>query len=301
MSPLRPLPPPAVVVTVYNDLRGERSLPLLERLLAHAAPGDLGVCIHDPPGDDEARLAELVVAAGYRLWYGWGVDPDARRSVRDAAAITRRRARLAADRGAEVVELNGEAAWKAAQSDSHDRARAMIDACREGAPELAVGWSTFDGLQSHRLPAIGTILGPGGVDYAAPQVYAANPATPAPEDHRDARDRWDRAVRQHQALADRGTIRADVVPGRERCLPYVQVHGCTPACVAWLLDRADTSRAWALPTRCDEAGLVGIEAVLLARRETGRSAGAIARWQAVHGLAADGIVGPRTLAAMGLG
>jgi murein L,D-transpeptidase YcbB/YkuD len=43
-----------------------------------------------------------------------------------------------------------------------------------------------------------------------------------------------------------------------------------------------------------------IEAVLLARRETGRSAGALARWQAAHGLTADGIVGPVTLRAMGL-
>lgn len=295
---LRPLPPPAIVVTVYNDLRGERSMPLLERLYAHSDPADFAVCIHDPPSDDDDRLAALIRGAGYRLWYGWGIDPDAKRSVRDAAAITRRRARLAADRGAEAVELNGERAWKARGLEVH--AAEMIAAARDGAPELAVGFSTFDGPQSHELPADDVIFGASGVDYSAPQVYAADPGTPALEDHRDARRRWDRSVRQHEEMVRRGVYRADLVPGRERCLPYAQVHGCTPACVAWLLDRADTSRAWALPTRCDEEGLRGIEAVLLARRETGRRAGAIARWQAAHGLTADGIAGPVTLGAMGL-
>ncbi len=67
-----------------------------------------------------------------------------------------------------------------------------------------------------------------------------------------------------------------------------------------VLDAADTVRAWALPTRVDEAGLLALEAVLIARRETGRSAGAVARWQAREGLAADGVVGAVTVRAMGL-
>jgi murein L,D-transpeptidase YcbB/YkuD len=43
-----------------------------------------------------------------------------------------------------------------------------------------------------------------------------------------------------------------------------------------------------------------LEALLLARRETGARAGAIARWQTSHGLTPDGVCGPVTLAAMGL-
>ena len=43
-----------------------------------------------------------------------------------------------------------------------------------------------------------------------------------------------------------------------------------------------------------------LEVVLTARRDCGRSAGALARWQAAHGLTADGVAGPLTLGAMGL-
>jgi hypothetical protein len=294
----QPLPPAAVVVTVYDDLSGARALPLLDRLARSAAPDDLAVAIHDPPGLDEERLAVAIKARGWRLWYAWGVDPDAKRPVRDAAAITRRRARLAADRGAEAVELNGESAWKAPDLDDH--ATAILEACRDGAPGLPVGWSTFDGPITHRLPASRTIFGGAhlAVDFSAPQVYCASAQTPG--DHAAALRRWERAQRQHQALSARGDLRPELIPGEPRCLPYAQIHGCTPACVAWILDRADLSRAWALPTRSDSAGVLGLEALLRARRDHGRSAGAIARAQAALGLTPDGIAGPRTLEALGL-
>lgn len=289
---------PGIIVTIYGDLDGDKALPLVDRLAARAAPGDLGVCIHDPPSDDEARLADAIRGRGLRLWYGWGVDPDAKRPVRDAAQITRRRARLAADRGAEAIELNGEAAWKATGLDEH--AREMLAACRDGAPDLALGWSYFDGPESHPMPAAPTIYGPGGVDYSAPQVYASDPGAPGLEDHHDARRRWDRAVRQHGAMVRRGVYRPELVPGADACATYAQLHGCTAGCVAWLLDRAPVGRAWALPTRCDEEGLRGVEAVLLARREHGTAPGAVARWQRAHDLEADGIVGAATLRALGL-
>lgn len=302
-----PCPPPSarllrpgVFVSIYGDLRGTRALPLLDALTRHAAPGDLGVAIHDPPSDDDAALSRDVRAAGLRLIYGWGTDPDARRTVRDAAATTRRRARLAADRGAEAVELNGESAWKAPGLSAH--AREMLGAAREGAPGLPVAWSYFDGPDSHEMePETGrSIFGPGGVDYSAPQVYASDPGAPGLEDHRDARRRWDRAVAQHEAMVRRGIYRPELVPGREACAVYAQLHGCTAGCVAWLLDRGHVGRGWAIPTRSDAEGLRGVAAVLIARREHGTAAGAIARWQAARGLTADGVVGPLTLAAMGI-
>jgi len=302
-----PCPPPSArllrpgtFVSIYNDLRGVRSLPILAELQRHAAPGDLGVAIHDPPSDDDAALSRDVRAAGLRLIYGWGTDPDARRTVRDAAATTRRRARLAADRGAEAVELNGEAAWKAPGLSAH--AREMLGAAREGAPGLPVAWSYFDGPDSHEMePETGrSIFGPGGVDYSAPQVYASDPGAPGLEDHRDARRRWDRAVAQHEAMVRRGIYRPELVPGREACAVYAQLHGCTAGCVAWLLDRGHVGRGWAIPTRSDAEGLRGVAAVLIARREHGTAAGAIARWQAARGLTPDGVAGPLTLAAMGL-
>lgn len=289
---------PGIFVSIYNDLRGVRSLPILAELQRHAAPGDLGVAIHDPPSDDDAALSRDVRAAGLRLIYGWGTDPDARRTVRDAAATTRRRARLAADRGAEAVELNGEAAWKAPGLSAH--AREMLGAAREGAPGLPVAWSYFDGPDSHEMePETGrSIFGPGGVDYSAPQVYASDPGAPGLEDHRDARRRWDRAVAQHEAMVRRGIYRPELVPGREACAVYLQIHGVSSSCVAWLGNKSDVVRAWALPTRCDESGLRGLEYLLIARARFGRSAGAIERAQAALGLTVDGVCGPQTGAAL---
>ena len=50
----------ALWVTVWGDLAGARSALPLARLAQAAAPGDLGVCVHDPPGDDERALVDLV-------------------------------------------------------------------------------------------------------------------------------------------------------------------------------------------------------------------------------------------------
>lgn len=286
-----------IFVTIYDDLRGVQSLPIVEELMTHAAPGDLGVCIHDPPSDDDDRLASIVVGNGWRLIYGWGVDPDAKRTVRDAAAVTRRRTRLAMDRGAEAVELNGEAAWKAEGLDEH--AREMIAAARDGGAEV-VGWSFFDGPRSHRMPASVAVFGEGGVDYNAPQVYAANPGAAQPPGIDAARSRFDRARAQHEWCARQGLMRADLAPGSRACAVYAQLHGVSPAGTAWLLDRGDVGRAWAIPTRHDASGLQGLRAVLRARREMGTGADALKRWQQKHGLKVDGIAGPATLGAMGL-
>lgn len=291
--PLRP----GIFVTIYNDLRGTTSLPIIEELMTHAAPGDLGVCIHDPPSDDDAGLAATIKARGWRLIYGWGVDPDAKRTVRDAAATTRRRTRLAMDRGAEAVELNGEAAWKAPGLDEH--AREMIAAARDGGAEV-VGWSFFDGPRSHRMPASVAVFGPGGVDYSAPQVYAANPGAAQPPGIAAAQSRYDRARAQHEWCARQGLMRHELTPGDRACAVYAQLHGVSPAGTAWLLDRGDVARAWAIPTRHDDSGLQGLRAVLIARREMGTGADALKRWQQRAGLKADGVAGPATLGAMGL-
>lgn len=284
---------PAVVVTVYNDLRGTRALPIIDALARDAAQGDLGVCIHDPPSGDDRALADAVRARGMRLWYGWGVDPDATRSEAEAAQRTRDRAALARDRGAEVVELNGEARWRGMPGG---RATSLIDAARTAG--LPVSWTSFDHLGYHALPWA-AILGPGGVDRHAPQLYgAALGATPS--GHASVRARIARAEGQMRALVGRGVVRPDLGPGGSGYDAYGQLHGMTTAGAAVVLDRTTVARAWAIPTRHDAAGLLALRAVLLCRARAGRSAGAVARWQASAGLTADGVVGPRTLAALGV-
>ena len=299
------IPAPCVVVTIYADLTGARALPMVDRLARVAAPGDLAVCVHDPPGRDEEGLARAIRDRGLRLWYAWGVDPDTRLAVLDAAAQTRRRARLAAERGAEVVELNGEAAWRtdtAEVGDAHPRAplaQVMLAAAREGAPAAAVSWTSYDHVGWHRLPWR-TIAGPGGVDLFAPQYYAANPSDDDVEGRRDADARlYGRARDQLAELVRRGVVRPELAHGGPGWTPYGQVHGLTCAGAAVVLDAAPITRAWALPSRCDAAGLDALEGVLLARKLTGhRGAGAVRRAQERLGVAVDGSLGPETLAAL---
>lgn len=290
------IPDPGVFVTVYGDLKGSPStVEAIETLSALAGGGDFGVCIHDPPGEDEAALVKVVHDRGLRLAYAWGVDPDVKRRPLDAAQITRRRARLAAERGAEIVELNGEAAWRDPKLGT--LARVMCNAVREGAPGASLSWTSYDHVGYHGLPwqAISEEC-----DLFAPQYYVANPGAPGPEGHRSALARLDKACGQLAVFVDRGLIRPEHGRGGIGWTPYAQAHGCTAAAVALVLDQAPLSRAWAIPTRVDAEGLRGLKALLIARRESGREAGAIARWQAAHGLAADGAAGPKTLAAMGL-
>lgn len=323
------LPRPAVVVTVYPTesmaatARAIRAP--LERLARVAAPGDLAVCVHDPINGDERPVLDVVRALGLRLWCAWGANPLVRiaraQGIVAAAQTTERWARAAADVGAEVVEPNGErftrfegpAGARRAVPNPDDwvidapgdaellnaLAREVIAACRRGAPTAAVSWTSHDILRYHPLPW-GAILGPGGVDLHAPQVYASDERTDPPETHVDARARLAAHTRDIAAFVARGVVRADLAPGGAGWTPYGQVHGLTTAGAAVVLDAGDTCRAWALPTRSDEAGVRALQALLLARADTGARAGAVARWQAAHRLDADGVAGPATLAAMGL-
>ena len=309
---------PAVVVTIYPGgsmaSTARESLPILRRLMAVAAPGDLAVCVHDPITGDERALTDMVRDLGLRLWVAWGANPHVRtaRAKGPAAAldVCARWSRAAAALGAEVLELNGERAgsnnpvdWVIdAPGDAAllpGIAASLIATVRESAPGARVSWTSHDAPAWHKLPWR-AILGPGGVDLHAPQLYAADTRSDAPEGHGAARARLASAAAQWQSLIAAGDVRPELGPGGSGWTAYGQIHSLTAAGVAVVLDSTDTSRAWALPTRSDDAGVLGLLALLTARRETGRSAGAIARYQAAHGLTADGVAGPVTLRAMGL-
>ena len=311
-------PAPAVVVTLYptgsmaSTVAAAR--PMLERLRRAAADNDLAVCVHDPVNGDERPLLNVVRGLGLRLWSAWGANPLVRiarqRGIAAAAGQAERWALGAGAVGAEVVEPNGERVGQGnpvdwvvdAPGDAEllpRLAREVIAACRRGAPGSLVSWTSHDIPRYHRLPWA-SILGPGGVDLHAPQVYAADTRTAAPETHTDARRRLASHTADMARLVAAGDCRPELAPGGAGWTPYGQVHSLTTAGAAVVLDAADTVRAWALPTRVDEAGLLALEAVLMCRARAGRAGGAVARYQASAGLVADGVAGPRTLAALGV-
>lgn len=293
---------PCVVVTVWSDPGATKSRPLLERLARAAAPGDLAVAVHSTA--PSAASVAVVREFGLRLWCALPYDPIAKELRAKGAGRAAALARVYADRCAlhrpEVVELNGEAAWKPdAQASSADLAALMREclATTRASVGVPLAFTSFDHLRWHALPWA-AIYGTGGVDLATPQVYAA--PVEGIGDHHAAAGRLASYAAQWAAMVRDGIVRADLAPGGAGHIVYGQVHHLTTAAVARVLDATDTSRAWALPTRCDDAGVRGLEALLTARRLHGRSAGAIRRAQAAHGLAADGVCGPATLAALGL-
>lgn len=302
MTPL----PPAVVVAVFDDTGARASRPLIEQLARVAAPGDLAVCLHTKPDDSDQAAVDLVRELNLRLWWGLPYDPIPRELDAHGADAAKELARSWAVRVAawepEVVCLDGEATWKTDAPTKRDAlgelAVACIEATRAELPDAAISWTSFDHPYWHRLPW-DAILGPRGVDLHAPQVYAA-PQSGVGDRH-DAANRILSANEQWQKFATaHPAIRRELILGGARCTPYGQIHHVTAAGAALVLDMADTCRAWALPTRSDAEGIRALQALLIARRDAGRSAGAIARWQAAHGLAADGLAGRETLCAMSL-
>lgn len=297
---------PAVVVAVFDDTGARASRPVLEQLARVAAPGDLAVCLHTRPDASDYAAVELVRSLGLRLWWGLPTDGVARiwRQQGADAAIAMLRTWLARlpPWAPEVICIDGEGAWKPLAGDPPsglgELAKASIAAVRETLPGALVSWTSYDHPLWHRLPWE-AILGPEGVDLHAPQIYAA-PRSGVGDRH-DAAARMTTVAEQWSKLCDaHPTIRRELTPGGSRCTPYGQIHSVTTAAAAMVLDSADTCRAWALPTRSDAEGVRALQALLSARRDAGRSAGAIARWQTAHGLVADGLAGRETLRAMGL-
>ena len=287
---LRPIPAPGLVVTAWGS--GGIGRALDEALPALVSIRPDVVQIHtQPDASDAAAVARIARdLPDARVWIGAPADTLAR----TPATAPKRAAEwacMASQLGAEVLILNGEAAWKGA---APSLARDVIAAMHEASPALILGWTSFDHPRWHRLPW-GAILGAGGVDLHLPQVYAA------PEDgiatRASALARWESAARQWDALGD-------VLPahrlGGERCVPYVQAHHVSVSGTCALLDRAPLASTWALPARSDEAGVIALRADAIMRREAGHAPGRVARWQAAHGLTADGVVGARSLAALGL-
>lgn len=287
---------PAIVCTVYDDPGLKKSRPILEELMVHAAPGDLAVCLHTIPDSTDAPSVQAIKDLGLRFWWGFPYDPIAKTMRKRGGAAARQQAstwaRAVAVYDPEVVCLNGESAWKPdADADTAALGSLALDcikATREDG-HCKVSWTSFDHPLYHHLPW-GAILGLGGVDYHAPQVYAA--PKEGVGDWRDARNRIKSASNQWEKFAeDHAAVQADLLPSGANCHFYFQAHNVSAGGVAMVADQTDTSRAWAIPTRVDAEGIRGLKALLICRKEAGRAAGAIKRWQGMHGLEVDGILG----------
>jgi hypothetical protein len=132
-------------------------------------------------------------------------------------------------------------------------------------------------------------------DCWAPQIYAA-PAKGAEPGASEPRGRgrlalhrkfWRRAI-SSGVLRDRPVI------------AYVQGHHVVPRETCAIANEHDEVCMWALGPRWDANGTLAARALVALEQRGFHGPGRIKRFQESTGLAADGLIGPRTLRALGL-
>lgn len=317
---------PGLAVTLYpgdsaRDLEGGRAL------LEEARPPI--VQLHTVPGPKSAAVADEVrrIVPGARIWFGIPANPLVRD---DGPARAARMALTARSIGAEAIVLNcerpsaaGNPGWTPdttpclTPAEIDERMRRLLGFVAPELGAMVLGFTSHDMPLWHHLPWAAALGKDSPVRLHLPQQYAApsrskkEPSLPAPTSWKAARKRAEDSDGQWLRLVRSGVVRADLGPGGAGFATYGQCHDIVSAGVMLVADRTDISCVWALnaatgePDRrkfpkCDALGAFAIRALMRVRREAGEGAGSIARWQASNGLEPDGIVGPRTLAALGL-
>jgi len=247
-----------------------------------------------------------------RVWLGlpanYFVRLAATKGLAAAAAEARRCARVAVDAGMEVVEFNGEG-----QSDGKKPNDWIPDGPAEAATlarlsetiiastgdELdrrgsgaVVLWTSHD-MPSFRLPWKPILHGIGG---HSPQHYPAQKGRTVFQ--RELMSRVARSQGRWEAAAERDGLPPAMLPGGDLWVPYYQGHGHDPGALVWGLAEARIARLWAYPGSWDARGLEALQLARALRVAAGWGPEAVERWQGARGLVADGMVGPKTLAAL---
>lgn len=268
------------------------------------------VTLHTRADPFDVASAALVrqINAEARVWLAipgnYLVRMDLARGREATVAEARRCARIALACGAELFEINGEGAsdgarpgdWTSAPGDSHEARRLgslaveVLEAARaELGDRCALGWTSHD-MPGFRLPWAEILS---RVDLHSPQHYPAQAGRTVSQRELEARiakseGRW-------EAFAERSDIPVEAIPYGARWSPYLQGWGHQLGALVWGLCEAPVARLWACPGSWSAEA---VEALTLARRLRAEAGPSVERWQSAHGLVADGVVGPATLASL---
>lgn len=248
--------------------------------MLHSTPSALKA--HAPGAADKVRAALPDV----RIWLGVAGDAGGDLSLPE---LHRRRVSVgdtARACGAEAVVLNCEARWKLRKSGflAAD-ARRWITDLRVSHPTLAIGHSAYDQPALHGRYPWREFLGPAGCAFSLPQVYWAEGGTGP---HRLAAHR-----RSWASTAGSGRIDPAC-----SVWPYLQAHGCSTADLCRVADEFESVAFW---PPYDAAGALAAAALAeIDRLGLPATVGRIRAAQRHLGLTVDGIVGLKTLGALGV-
>jgi len=229
---------------------------------------------------------------------------DLSRGREATVAEARRCARIALACGAELFEVNGEGAsdgtvagdWTSAPGDEREARRLgslaveVLEAARsELGSRCALGWTSHD-MPGFRLPWAEILA---RVDLHSPQHYPAQPGRLVAQ--RELEARIAKSLGRWETFAERSSVPVEAIPYGARWSPYLQGWGHQLGALVWGLCEAPVARLWACPGSWSTEA---VEALTLARRLRAEVGPSVERWQMAHGLVADGVVGPATLASL---
>ena len=275
--------------------------------------------LHGPPSELSRSLVSLVGLARQRhpwarVWIGCGLDGTVgqwRRGKRTAAQVIeplRAVAALCERAGVEAIVWNGESQWK---DDPDDKVTAAeIEAlsgtagfaCAKAAPSCLHWLSSFDQPNLHGALRAFLRGFTRWVSAYTGQAYVAQ-AGGAP---RGALDRRLDAAARGQELAERAGYLPDDATGVDVAgdvdrVPTIQGHATHLADLARAAAELPHVLVWSAPLVSEGGRMdpVGLQALRFARvvRDSGLS---VVEWQRGKGLAPDGVVGPKSLAAAGV-
>jgi murein L,D-transpeptidase YcbB/YkuD len=157
-----------------------------------------------------------------------------------------------------------------------------------------VSWTSHD-MPGFRLPWREILA---RVDVHSPQHYPAQAGRSVGQ--RELEARIHRSRGRWEVLAEQGEIPGDAAPYGDRWVPYLQGHGHTPGALVWGLCEAPVVRLWAYPGSWSPEAIPALRRARAIRSNTDVTLpDVVARWQQAQGLDPDGVVGPKTLAALG--